>query len=135
MSEKRTKTITFISGFLVVFGLLSILSGGRALFTEAGIASRGNIVPLVLWFNFIAGFFYVAAGIFSYSLKGCVRKLSTLLAITNGIVLLYLLNHIYQGDLYETRTLLAMTIRTTLWIVLAFYFSKSPKFTRVQCNC
>ncbi len=46
----------------LVFGLLTIFSGGTALFGgEAARAAVGNAVPFVLWFNFIAGFFYVLA--------------------------------------------------------------------------
>lgn len=51
-------------GVAIVFGLLTIVSGGRALFggpaTEAAV---GNAVPFVLWFNFLSGFVYVMAGI------------------------------------------------------------------------
>ncbi|MBP6655150.1 MAG: hypothetical protein KA182_09825, partial [Propionivibrio sp.] len=50
--------------FGLVFGLLTIFSGGTALFgDEAARAAVGNAVPFVLWFNFIAGFFYVLAGL------------------------------------------------------------------------
>jgi len=47
----------------MVFGALSILAGGFALFggtaTEAAV---GDAVPFVLWFNFFAGVAYVVAG-------------------------------------------------------------------------
>ena len=41
----------------IVFGLATVISGGRALF---GGADMGAVVPFVLWFNFLAGFAYVA---------------------------------------------------------------------------
>ena len=44
----------------VLFGLLTVLSGGRTLFGgEAARLAAGAIVPFVLWFNFVAGFAYV----------------------------------------------------------------------------
>ena len=47
----------------LVFGLMTIVAGGRALFgDEAARAAAGAAVPFVLWFNFLAGFAYVVAG-------------------------------------------------------------------------
>jgi hypothetical protein len=48
----------------ILFGVLTIASGGRALFgDEAARKAVGAAVPFVLWFNFGAGFAYVLAGI------------------------------------------------------------------------
>lgn len=48
----------------VLFGILTVLSGGRALFGgETARADVGDAVTFVLWFNFGAGFIYVLAGI------------------------------------------------------------------------
>ncbi len=47
----------------VVFGIVTIFVGGKTLFGGAEErAATGNIVPFVLWFNFVAGFAYVIAG-------------------------------------------------------------------------
>ena len=64
----RKKNV-WIGLVFLIFGLMTILSGGRSLFTENGIATRGNIVPLVLWFNFFAGFFYLVASISIFKLN------------------------------------------------------------------
>lgn len=56
MSSRLTKTAAMIA---VVFGTLTVISGGRALF---GGADMGAVVPFVLRFNFVAGFAYVIAG-------------------------------------------------------------------------
>lgn len=135
MSILGSKRNVFIGAFLIFFGLMTIISGGKALFTEVGHETRGNIVPLVLWFNFIAGFFYILAGVATYNLRGCVKKLSVLLAFTNVAVFIYLLNHIFQGELYETRTLVAMSIRTSLWVFISLYFFKSDIFKDSRCGC
>lgn len=44
----------------IAFGLLTILSGGMALF---GAVDMGAVVPFVLWFNFSAGFAYMVGGV------------------------------------------------------------------------
>jgi len=56
----RSRTLTITAAVATVFGLLTIVSGGRALF---GGVDMGAAVPFVLWFNFLAGFAYVLAGI------------------------------------------------------------------------
>lgn len=134
MSSLKQKNIQIALIFLV-FGFLTIVSGGRSIFSDAGIAARGNIVPLVLWFNFIAGFFYILAGVSTFKMKSCVKKLSAVLAVLNSVVLLYLVNHIYQGGLYENKTFVAMSFRTVFWIVFAAYFQKSDFFRKSECKC
>jgi PAS domain-containing protein len=60
-----------------VFGAVTILSGGRALF---GILERraelGNLVSFVLWFNFLVGFVYILAetGMISVARDVTARK-------------------------------------------------------------
>lgn len=124
-----------IAVLFLIFGIMTVVSGGRSLFTEEGIATRGNIVPLVLWFNFIAGFFYLLAGLSTFNIKACVKKLSVVLASLSSIVLIYLIIHIYKGGLYETKTVLAMNFRTFFWIGFAVYFQRSNFFNRNECNC
>ena len=48
----------------VAFGLLTLKEGGTVLFGgPQARAAAGQVVPFVLWFNFAAGFAYVAAGV------------------------------------------------------------------------
>lgn len=63
--QARRPPVIWIAVLLAVaFGLLTIKSGGSVLFVD-GVARQnaGNYVPFVLWFNFLAGFAYVAAGL------------------------------------------------------------------------
>jgi hypothetical protein len=113
---------------ILIFGVMTLVSGGRAIFTEEGIASRGHIVPLVLVFNFIAGFFYFFASILTFKLNPSVKMLAIALAVSCGMVWLYLIYHILHGGLYEHRTLVAMSFRTIFWVVLAIYFRRSRLF-------
>jgi len=65
-NRQRKYSLTFrvMSIIAVVFGLLTIKSGGMVLFTEGDAhQAAGNYVPFVLWFNFLAGFVYILAGI------------------------------------------------------------------------
>ena len=60
---KRDPALKAVAIAAVVFGLLTIFSGGRALFGDAQArAAVGNAVGFVLWFNFLAGFVYVSTG-------------------------------------------------------------------------
>jgi len=63
MTAKRSgsRALKIAAGVAILFGLLSILSSGRALFgNEAARAAVEDAAPFVLWVNFIAGFAYVA---------------------------------------------------------------------------
>ncbi len=54
----------------IIFGIVTIVVGGRTLFGGAEQrAAAGNIVPFVLWFNFVAGLAYVVAGFGLYMWK------------------------------------------------------------------
>lgn len=108
------------AGVAVAFGALTILSGGRVLF--GGAASQdaaGNVVPFVLWFNFLSGFAYVLAGV------GIAmgRRWATLLtlALVAGIAIAFALFglHVFQGGAFEMRTAGAMTLRLVVWIAIA----------------
>ena len=107
-----------LATFLVLFGLLTIKEGGSVLFFDSTAkAEAGNYVPFVLWFNFIAGFAYVAAsiGIFININAKWTSRLSVIIAGFSAIVLVALFVHIFAGGLYETRTLVAMTLRASIW--------------------
>lgn len=111
-----------ISVVAIVFGLLTIKSGGAVLFwsEEARIAA-GDYVPFVLWFNFISGFFYVVAGIAFWMNKTWSVWLAA--AILIGIVTIFsaLGLSIFIADMaYESRTVGAMVVRTTVWSVILF---------------
>ena len=104
----------------LVFGLLTIFSGGTALFGgEAARAAVGNAVPFVLWFNFIAGFFYVLAGLGLLLRRRWAVWLSIAIAVATGLVLAAFGLHVAGGGLYETRTVGAMLLRTAVWASIA----------------
>ncbi|MBC7313321.1 MAG: hypothetical protein H5U11_12575 [Rhizobium sp.] len=106
--------------FGLVFGLLTIFSGGTALFgDEAARAAVGNAVPFVLWFNFIAGFFYVLAGLGLLLNRRMAVWLSIAIAVATALVLAAFGLHVAGGGLYEMRTVGAMLLRTAVWTIIA----------------
>ena len=104
----------------VAFGIVTIIVGGRTLFGgPAERAAAGNIVPFVLWFNFIAGFAYVIAGIGLFLWQRWGAQLSALIAIATLGVFVAFGFHVLLGGAFEARTVGAMTMRSIVWVVIA----------------
>ncbi len=104
----------------LVFGLLTVFSGGTALFGgEAARAVVGNAVPFVLWFNFAAGFFYVVAGLGLLLNRSWAAWLSIAIAVATVLVLAAFGLHVAGGGLYEMRTVGAMLLRAAVWAIIA----------------
>lgn len=103
----------------MLFGLMTLREGGAVLFIDgAARAAAGNYVPFVLWFNFLAGFAYVVAGVGLWLQQAWAARLALGIALATLLVFGALGAHIAAGGAYETRTLVAMTLRSTVWIVL-----------------
>jgi hypothetical protein len=72
----------------VAFGIATLASGGRVLFGgEAARQAAGAVVPWVLWFNFAAGFAYVAAGVGLGLRRGWAAPLALAIALACAVVL------------------------------------------------
>jgi len=106
--------------FAVAFGFVTVFEGGRTLFGRPEIrASAGNIVPFVLWFNFIAAFAYLMAGLGLLLWKRWAAQLSAGIAVTTFAVFAAFGVHVALGGTFETRTVGAMLLRSTVWIAIA----------------
>jgi len=104
----------------VVFGALTVFSGARALFGDAAArAAVGNAVGFVLWFNFLAGFAYVAAGLGLWLGKPWTRHLATALALATALVAAAFAVHVLGGGAFEPRTVGALALRLGFWVVAA----------------
>jgi hypothetical protein len=104
----------------VLFGLLTVFSGGRTLFGgEAARLAAGAIVPFVLWFNFVAGFAYVACGLGLWGRRRWSMTLAAFIAVATGLVFAAFGFHAWSGAAYEARTVGAMALRTMLWAGIA----------------
>jgi len=121
--KKRCGVVRIIIGIVAVaFGLLTVKSGGAVLFwsEEARIAA-GDYVPFVLWFNFISGFFYIVAGIAFWLNKSWALWLAAVILV--GIISVFMalgLSILIIDVPYESRTIGAMVVRTTVWSVILF---------------
>ena len=120
--KSRSIGLWIAAGIALVFGALTIFSGGQALFGgPAAQAAAGNAVPFVLWFNFLSGFVYVLAGIGIALRKPWGGTLAIVLAV--AIIAIFALFgwHILRGGAYEMRTVGAMTLRAAVWSGIAVY--------------
>lgn len=102
------------------FGVLTIKEGGTVLFGgEAARAAVGQYVAFVLWFNFIAGFAYVIAGAGLWLQRRWGVWLAIAIAVTTLLVFAAFAVHVGSGGAYEQRTLIAMTLRSAVWVAIA----------------
>lgn len=120
-NNKGHMGVHIIAIIAILFGVMTIKEGGNVLFwSEAARTAAGKFVPFVLWFNFLAGFFYIMAGIGLFMHRPWAAKLALVVAALTVLVFLSLGMRVMTGGEYETRTLIAMTMRSSIWIVIAF---------------
>ena len=102
------------------FGLLTIREGGAVLFYDgAARAAAGSYVPFVLWFNFLAGFVYIVAGIGLWIRRRWAAWLAIVITVATALVFLAFGVHVALGGAWERRTVVAMTLRTLVWAGIA----------------
>lgn len=117
---KRPITLRVSAIIAILFGALTLKSGGEVLFFDgAGREAAGNYVPFVLWFNFIAGFFYILTGLGLWVRQRWALKLAIGLAAATITVFAAFGVHILNGSAYEMRTVIAMTLRSAVWLTIA----------------
>jgi hypothetical protein len=117
--EKRPSGLVLPGSFAIVFGLLTVFSGGMALFgPEAVQAKLGDTVAYVVWFNFLAGFAYVAAGAGLLGGNRWAVGLSAGIAASTLAIFAAFGVHVVSGGAYELRTVLAMGLRSVVWLAI-----------------
>lgn len=114
--KKQDRLLRITGGVAIAFGLLTVVSGGTALF---GALEMGAVVLFVLWFNTLAGLAYVVAGLglwqgrrWSYPLSLAVFTATLLVFVAFGL-------HVAQGGAFEMRTVYAMALRSVVWGAIA----------------
>ena len=118
--KPRDIWIGAIALIAVVFGLLTIREGGAILFgDEAARTAAGNYVLFVLWFNFLAGFAYVVAAVGLWMRRRWAAGLAVAIAVSTALVFAAFGAHVYGGAAFEMRTVIAMSFRTGIWVVIA----------------
>ena len=114
----------------IVFGIVTVWTGGRALFGSLETrADFGNVVPFVLWFNFLAGFVYIVAGAGLLLSRRWAVHTSLLVAVSTILVFVAFGVHVIGGGAFERRTIGALTIRSLFWIAVAIVSKHAMKRT------
>lgn len=118
--HRRPLRVWLASAVALLFGALTIKSGGAVLFFD-GTARQaaGHYLPFVLWFNFAAGFFYIIAGVGLWLRRAWGLTLAAAIAVTTLCVFAALGIHIFNQGEYEMRTVIAMTLRSVIWVVIS----------------
>ncbi|MDZ4201575.1 MAG: hypothetical protein U1C96_05440 [Gallionella sp.] len=120
LKQSRNWLISTLSVVAVLFGLMTIKEGGAVLLgNEAAVAAAGNYVPFVLWFNFLSGFAYIAAGVGLWLQQRWAAWLALAIAVAILLTFAAFGMHINSGGAYEQRTVVAMAMRTVVWVVIA----------------
>ena len=120
INTRRNVWISAISLIAIGFGLLTIREGGTILFGDrTARAAAGNVVPFVLWFNFIAGFAYVIVGAGLWVQRRWAAWLAVTIVSATALTFVAFGVHVVNGGDYEQRTLIAMSLRTLVWAVIA----------------
>jgi uncharacterized membrane protein len=92
-----------ISLVSIGFGILTIKSVAMILFgEEVARAAGGNYVPFVLWFNFIAGFAYIIAGVGLWLQQRWSAWLAIAIATTTAFIFAAFGVQIYMEGAYDT---------------------------------
>jgi len=109
------------------FGIATLASGGRVLFgPDAARAAAGHYVPFVVWFNFLAGFAYLAAAAGIATSRRWAGALSACIAAATLLVFLAFGAHVLAGGAFEARTVAAMTLRSGIWTAIAVAVGRRP---------
>lgn len=102
------------------FGALTIMSGTQVLFGDDETrAAAGDIAPFVLRFNTAAGVAYLLAAVGLFLERPWAARLALLIALATTTVFAAFGWHIATGGAFEWRTVMAMTLRSVFWILLA----------------
>lgn len=126
MKENRILKWLALAG--LIFGLVTIVSGGRALFgSPEARAAVGQAVPFVLWFNFLAGFVYVVAGAGLLWRRAWAAHISLFLAVSTLLIFGAFAVHVLSGGAFESRTVGAMILRSSFWIAVAIVAQRALK--------
>ena len=124
------RTVKWMAIAAIVFGALTVLTGGRALFGNLeSRAGFGNAVPFVLWFNFLAGFVYIVAGAGLLLCRRWAVYASLFVAVSTILVFVAFGVHVVGGGAFESRTIGALIIRSLFWIAVTIVSNRAMKRT------
>lgn len=115
-----------VAVFLGIFGLITIREGGAVLIGDPqALAAAGRYVPFVVWLNALAGIAYVATAAGLWRRARWAAPAAALIAAATVLVFAALGLHIAAGYAYELRTVIAMALRSAVWVVVAWLACRS----------
>ncbi|MCK8463432.1 hypothetical protein MUY35_06170 [Aliiroseovarius sp. S1339] len=117
-----------IAVLALIFGVMTVFSGGNVLFGPAEARDMaGNYIGFVVWFNFLAGFAYIAAAVGLWLGKGWAIRLAGLIAAATAIAILGFILAILSGSAFEMRTVGALALRFSFWTAIALVMRRGVK--------
>ena len=124
------RIVNWMAVAAIAFGVVTVLTGGRALFGSLeSRADFGKAVPFVLWFNFLAGFVYIVAGVGLLLCRHWAVYTSLFVAVSTILVFVAFGVHVIGGGAFERRTIFALTIRSLFWIAVTIVSIRAMKRT------
>ena len=110
-----------IGAVAIAFGVLTLWSGGLVLFgPDSARIAVGQIIPFVLWFNFLSGAVYIVAGSGIFQGQRYGKVLARAMAMALVVLFAAFLAIIAGGQEWETRTLGALMLRLGFWCLAAW---------------
>lgn len=112
--------IRIVAVLAVILGVATLRQGGAVLLGDAdAVRSAGKYVPFVVWFNVLAAFAYVAAGVGLWLRRRWAAGLAFAIAIATLAAFVAFGIHVAGGGGYELRTVFAMSVRMIVWFAIA----------------
>jgi hypothetical protein len=117
--HRPPKWLLVFAVIAIVFGVMTVISGGGVLFgPRAAQTAAGYYLPYVVWFNFLAGFAYVLAGVGIWVGARWAKLLSMFILVTTMAIAVVFGVHVASGGEYESRTVGALVFRIAVWAVI-----------------
>lgn len=115
----RSAAVWVTTIIALLFGASTLKSGGQVLFGGGGYRrTAGDYVLFMVWFNFIAGFFYLVAGFGIWMRYEWSKWLSFAIALATLSMFALFGLYILDGGAYEMRTIGAMSLRSMVWVLI-----------------
>lgn len=117
-----------LAAFALVFGVMTVFSGGKVLFGPAEAqAWAGNYIGFIVWFNFLAGFTYIVAAIGVWQGKLWGGWLASTIAVATLIAGFGFAFMVMRGTAFEMRTVGALSFRFVFWAVIALMSARAVR--------
>jgi hypothetical protein len=120
---KKLKILLLV--FLLLFGMITLFASSSVIFDWFGMREKeGNFVLGIVWTNLVCGILYLITAYGILKNQTWIKFPLTIALIILILAYIGLFIHIYNGGLYETKTIGAMAFRVGLTTLLLFFTSK-----------